>query len=101
MKGKYKMFNNQKYVTKGIIADIPADLQNVMWNAISNMEVETKDYLQVFKFTVEKSKQVMVHTQEVPEYTKKITIEIDKPITAKIFVIDDISHSTMLLASEY
>ncbi|MEE1536551.1 MAG: DUF960 family protein, partial [Ruminococcus sp.] len=36
-----------------------------------------------------------------PEYSKEYQISTEKPITAKVYVIDDIDHSTMLLAEEY
>jgi len=63
------MFNNQRYATRGVIADIPELLQGIMWQGIDGMKVE-KDYLQVF--VLEKSNQQgkpiqkMIHTQEVP-----------------------------------
>ena len=39
--------------------------------------------------------------QEEPDYERTFTFPTDEPITAKIFVIDDETHSTMLLAEEY
>ena len=41
------------------------------------------------------------HTQEEPPYERIFTFPSDYPITAKIFVIDDETHTTMLLAEEY
>lgn len=42
------MFNNQRYVTKGVRERIPVELQVLMWSAIDSMIVKKKDYLQVF-----------------------------------------------------
>ena len=42
-----------------------------------------------------------MHSQEEPAYERTFTFPTDEPITAKIFVIDDETHSTMLLAEEY
>ena len=43
------MFNNQKFLTRGVMAEIPSWLTNLMWHMVLTMEVEEKDYLQVFK----------------------------------------------------
>jgi hypothetical protein len=97
-------FKNTRYITKGIVSKIPLYLQLIMWDLIDKMEVSEKDYLQVFKLSKEDDKQKIIHTQEVPEYTKEYLfskVPDSDLITTKIFIIDDVSHSTMLLASEY
>jgi len=99
------MFDNQKYITKGISIEIPLYLQNIMWYMIETMRVEQKDYLQVF--TLERTvidsevQQKIIHTQEEPDYRYEFCFKSDSPVNAKIFVIDEETHSTMLLASEY
>ena len=45
------MFNNQKFLTRGVMAEIPSWLTNLMWHMVLTMEVEEKDYLQVFTST--------------------------------------------------
>ena len=99
------MFNNQRYATKGIIAEVPEYLQNMIWYLIESMEVAEKDYLQVFELKSElangKSMQRLIHTQEQPEYKNEIVFAATTPVTAKIYVIDDKTHSTMLLSNEY
>ena len=68
---------------------------------IDNMSVP-QDYLQVFNLSQENGQQKIEHVQEVPEYRREYLITLDIPIfTGKVFVIDDETHSTMLLASEY
>lgn len=71
-----------------------------MWELINQMPVD-KDYLQVFSLSEENGKQKIRHTQEFPEYSKEYVVSIGKPVTEKIFVIDDSTHTTMLLANEY
>lgn len=71
-----------------------------MWELIKRMPVE-KDYLQVFSLSDENGRQKITHYQEMPEYNKDYVFDVTEPITNKIFVIDDKTHSTMLLASEY
>lgn len=94
------MFNNKHYVTKGVCETIPPLLQIFMWERIRTMPVE-KDYLQVFNLSKNGNRQSIIHTQEVPEYRKEYYILSDNAVNSKIFVIDDNTHSTMLLAEEY
>ena len=61
-----------------------------------------QDYLQVFELSEEKGKQKIEHSQEVPEYKREHLFNVGTSIfSGKVFVIDDETHSTMLLASEY
>ena len=94
------MFNNGFYVTRGVRDNIPLPLQIIMWELIEDLPVD-KDGLQVFSLSEENGRQVLKHSQEVPEYEKEYILDIEESITEKIFVIDDGTHSTMLLASEY
>lgn len=95
------MFNNKRFITRGIEIDIPLWLQNLMWYAIDTMEVDAKDYLQVFTLSAVNNKQNIIHEQEEPTYRKEYLVDTDTPITVKVFVIDDQTHTTMLRAEEY
>lgn len=96
------MFENDKkrYLTRGIDAEIPIELQIFMWQAVDTMP-EPKDYLQVFNLSEENGLQVIHHTSEQPAFEMTYIITTDKPITAKVYIIDDSDHCTMLLAKEY
>ena len=97
------MFEKTKgrYLTRGVDADIPAELQLFVWQAIDQMP-EPKDYLQVFRLSVENGLQVIHHTTEQPEFDMTyILAAADTAVTEKVYVIDDGEHCTMLLASEY
>ena len=95
------MFENQRYITRGVSDCVSLPLQLFMWKCIDNMDVP-KDYLQVFKLSAENGKQKIKHIQEEPEYKWEYLLNADAPIfVGKIFVIDDGSHSTMLLTEEY
>ena len=95
------MFNNQRYVTRGISNELPLMLQIILWGLIDSMEVVAKDYLQIFCLSDESGKQKITHTQEQPKYSKEYLFPSEDPITAKIYVIDDGDHTTMLFAEEY
>ncbi len=95
------MFNNSRYATRSINAEIPLALQLILWKMIDEMEVAQKDYLQVFTLSSENGEQIIIHEQEQPDYRKEYVFSGDCQIDAKIFVIDDGDHSTMLLADEY
>ena len=101
------MFTGDRYLTRGVQNSIPIELQLFMWETIDRMP-EPKDYLQVFDLKIENGLQVIHHHQERPEYKMTYVLaEIQKPIAAKVFVIDDYyadedKHiATMLLAEEY
>ena len=94
------MFNNQRYITRGIIDTIPLELQLFMWDCVDRLP-EPKDYLQVFELRPSGSFQSITHTSEEPEYRMEYLIPSDAPIAEKLYIIDDGDHSTMLLASEY
>ena len=96
-----KKFRNDRYITRGVSENINPLLVVLLWEMIDYMSVP-QDYLQVFNLSQENGKQKIEHIQEVPEYKREYLITLDIPIfTGKVFVIDDETHSTMLLASEY
>ena len=95
------MFQNKHYLTRGVHASIPLVLQLYMWNLIRCMKVE-QDYLQIFRLTIaEDGSQILQHSQENPHYAASYKLYILNPIHAKVYVINDGDHSTMLLAEEY
>ena len=94
------MFSNQRYITRGVIAEIPLELQIFMWECIDRLS-ENCDYFQVFELENLGGIQRITHFSEQPEYRMEYLIPtIANPITAKVYVIDDGDHSTMLLAEE-
>lgn len=94
------MFDNNRYLTCGVDATIPMELQLFMWACVDQLPQE-RDYLQVFELKTVDGKQFISHNSEQPEYHKEFIIPSESPITEKINIIDDCNHSTMLLASEY
>lgn len=95
------MFTSPRYATRGVTTTVPLVLQIILWDLIDSMEVVEKDYLQVFRLSAESGMQKITHSQEQPPYEHTLEFRTDNPITAKIFVIDDETHTTMLLAEEY
>ena len=94
------MFKFPRYLTCGVSTNIPPPLQLFIWNCIELLPEEC-DYLQVFELEPFGGMQQITHTAEEPEYRKVFLFPSDNPITAKIYVIDDTDHTTMLLAEEY
>lgn len=105
------MFGGDRYQTIGIQQTIPLEVQFALWGLIDQArhdELEL-DYLQVFEIEEIDSddgqrKLIISHKQEVPEWEAAYSLDIAETtptVSAKIFVIDDGTHSTMLLASEY
>ena len=102
------MFNGQKYMTNGISNKIPMATQLIMWTMVENLKtkISSLDYLQVFELTIKfdsegKPEQHIKHFQECPPHKTEFTLKSDMPVEEKIYIIDDKTHVTMLLASEY
>ena len=95
------IFNNTHFISSGIRNNVPPLLQIIMWELIKQIPVDKHDCLQVFSLSAKDGRQRIKHTQEVPEYSKEYVISTENPITEKVFVIDDGTHSTMLLSNEY
>lgn len=97
------MFERSKgrYLTRGVDAEIPIDIQIFMWEAVDNMP-EPKDWLQVFNLSAESGLQIIHHKAEQPCFDMTYIIPMmEEPIKEKIYIIDDGDHCTMLLAEEY
>lgn len=96
-----KRFQNQRFLTAGINQRIHPALQVLMWFMIE--EVAEVDYLQIFELTGTVSGVEIRHSQEVPPYERGLFVrcEVAMDFSEKVYVIDDETHSTMLLAEEY
>ena len=96
-----------RYTTRGIEREISIEMQLYLWNYIDMLKEQGQelDYLQVFELTKESFDDIFFqkieHRQEVPEYRREYNVFPTQMVNAKIFVIDDDTHSTMLLAEEY
>ena len=95
-------------MTRGIQAEIPIGLQLILWSMIDDniRKGLPMDYLQIFNLSPYHKPgavyQKIIHVQEVPARKKEAIINvIDTAVTAKIYVIDDVTHITMLYANEY
>lgn len=103
------MFDKQRFMTRGIESVLTPALILFLWTLIDEMcqSNHSMDYLQVFNLFSDKdatgsSIQVVKHTQEEPQYQAIYNLYLpDNPVNAKVYIIDDITHCTMLLASEY
>ena len=98
------MFNNPRYITRGVQSEISLPLQIIIWDMVSSVPCE-KDYLQVFKLSSEvkdgKKLQVIQQSQEQPPYKRNFEYFCEEPVATKVFCIDDEDHCTLLLAEEY
>lgn len=100
------MFDNPRYITKGFQNTIPIETQLILFYLLDSAKgTHQLDYLQVFSLSIEKhgphDLQKIVYSQEQPKWSKTVYSPVKDPVTAKVFVIDDKSHHTFLLADEY
>ncbi len=94
------MFPLQRYATAAVSSEIPLVVQLFLWQCIDALPF-LPDHLQVFKLSSDSGMVRIVHTQECPNYRKEYLLLSDVPITAKIYVINDETHATMLFCEEY
>lgn len=62
------------------------------------------DYLQIFRLKKKEGKVIIEHEQEVPPYKEQYNLQqshVSIEHDIKIYVIDSIDYSTMILAEEY
>ena len=98
----------KRYETAGINSELDIEYRLLLWQLVDELrdsEVEI-DYLQVFEFSVDsvdgRKVQILEHRQECPDYKMVYQFgEVENFVQAKIYVIDDGDHCTMLFASEY
>lgn len=101
------MFNNPRYMTKGISEKLPLSLQIILWGMIDGLKQKQQlGYLQVFSLCSVRNPngntaQSITHSQEVPPYKATVTVACTDPVDCKVYCIDDETHSTMLFADEY
>ena len=100
------MFDKQKYLTCGINSKVPLAIQLSLWHMIEKARPNVQlDYLQIFRLSVTKTNgmtvQKIIHEQENPPYKTSIDLPAVDTYSGKIYVIDDDTHSTMLLPEEY
>lgn len=99
---------DNRYITRGVNTTLSIHLQLLLWNLIDTLKQSKSielDYLQIFSFKHivdnDKYNLVITHSQEVPPYEKEYKFYVDKPVNKKVYVIDDKTYTTMLLAEEY
>ncbi len=106
MTNSYTFNSSTRYMTRGVSDSIPLEIQIIIWSKVDDLVKSniTTDYLQVFTIEVG-DKIIITHSQEQPEYKKTYEYAFKEAYgdldNVKIYVIDDRTHSTMLLASEY
>ena len=100
------MFDKDKYLTRGINEAVPLAIQLSFWHMIEEARPNIQlDYLQIFRLSVintgDITIQKIIHEQERPPYKTDAVFPAFDTYSGKIYVIDDGTHSTMLLPEEY
>lgn len=90
------MFDNNRYITRGISEEVNEAMQVVLWNFMGLLKLKENfalDYLQIYELREIRNgkifNQEILHSQEEPLYIKHYLLSVDKPINIKIYVIDD------------
>ena len=99
-------FNSgNRYISSGIDSTLPQYLILMLWQYIDFLKDKYElDYLQVFRLYKEGAGQGIEHTQEQPKpFKRRYTLFAEGAplVNAKVYVIDDETHETMILVEEY
>ena len=95
------MFPRKRYATANVMREVPIELQIFLWQCVDSIPIEA-DYLQIFQLSKADGMQKIVHEQECPPYKKEyLLFPADPLVEAKIYIINDETHATMLFAHEY
>ena len=96
-----KRFQNKRLITLGVYEKIPEPLQLLLWLMVD--EPKEQDYLQIFDLQKTVDGVLICHSQEVPPYENvvKVQCEAEFGFKERVYIIDDETHSTMLLPEEY
>lgn len=100
----FSMFAKENiYITRGINEKLDLPLQLLLWSLVDDLKIE-KNYLQIFKLSRVGEVINIEHTQEIPGYKSSIKVNaknLDFKGNVKIYAIDSVEYSTLLLAKEY
>ncbi|CZQ89005.1 Hypothetical protein Tpal_1079 [Trichococcus palustris] len=96
---------NNRYVTKNVDDEVPIETQFFLWSLI-DAQVQngnTLDYFQKFELKATAKGQMILHSQEEPQWSQATVIAIPNEccITKTIWVIDSEDYQTMLFPEEY
>ena len=95
------MFPRKRFVTANVMREVPLNLQIFLWQCVDGIPIEA-DYLQIFQLSKADGMQKIVHKQECPPYKKDYWLFSAAPLVeAKIYIINDETHATMLFTHEY
>ena len=96
-----KRFQNKRLIKLGVHEKIPEPLQLLLWLMVD--DPKEQDYLQIFDLQKTVDGVLICHSQEVPPYENvvKVQCEAEFGFKERVYIIDDETHSTMLLAEEY
>ena len=102
-----EMFQNERYITRGIKENVSPYYYLFLWKLIDDMVNEEKDYLQVFRLRNRLSVLDGVslieveHSQEDPSYKQIHKFFSYVPVVdTKVIAIDDGQNSIMFLSDE-
>ncbi|HIW33173.1 MAG TPA: DUF960 domain-containing protein [Candidatus Paenibacillus intestinavium] len=99
------MITIPRYITAGITNQVPLDTQLMLWELYETMQVESRDYLQIFELTTVIGSHSCIHhilhKQEEPSYVHTHEVAAYTMLSGKIYIVHDQTHLTMLWANEY
>ena len=107
----YFVPGESKVTTWGIRNRLDLNLQNLLWIETYMLKENgiKADHMQIFKLKTVRTRSKdtallkVAHTQEAPYYENNfsIRIELDMAVNGTVWMIDDLTHATMMWDTEY
>lgn len=99
------MFDNNRYITRGIQSEIPSFLQVLIWQIIDELKEKKQkiDYLQIFKVRISSHYLCIEQSSSCPKYTKTYEFGVVDVVNIQewtIWVMDDGVQSLMMFPEE-
>ena len=96
---------NNRYVTRSVNDTVPIETQFFLWSLIDDQvqNGNTLDYFQKFELKATAKGQMILHSQEVPQWSQVTVMAVPSEccITETIWVIDSGDYQTMLFPEDY
>lgn len=103
------LFDPPRCATQGITKTLNAEIQFTLWAMVDLLRLRSgveASSVQIFElapspYPDDRLNQAMLHRQYEPYYVATNLMAVEKPVTARILIVDDGQRATMMLESEY
>ncbi|MCM3116317.1 DUF960 domain-containing protein [Neobacillus sp. MER 74] len=95
--------NKRIFMTRAVANEMSQGHLQFIIGFIYEHQEQLTDYFQIFEFYTENDQQWLIQRQEKPDRETTIFVNLNdsKPITRKVWVIDQVDHMRVLFPEDY